>query len=93
MRIVTFMSASDGAIARIEMPMPSKAEKGGSAVKLGWSPVVVHAATEAEARDKAQAFYDGELERLSGKSERIAAGRAKAAATRAARPSTQEGAQ
>ena len=86
MRIVTFMSANDGAIARIEMPMPTK---GGT--KLGWSPVVVHAATEDEARDKAQAFYDAELERLRGKSERIAAGRAKTAATRSA-ASTQKGA-
>lgn len=86
MRIVTFMSASDGAIARIEMPMPAK---GGT--KLGWNPVIVHAPTEDDARAKAQAFYDSELERMNGKAERIAAGRAKAASTRAARP-TQEGA-
>ncbi|WP_292079814.1 MULTISPECIES: hypothetical protein [Brevundimonas] len=79
MRIVTFMSANDGAIARIEMPMPSK---GG--LKLGWSPVVIHAATEDEARAKAQAFYDGELQRLANKSANMAEGRAKAAATRAA---------
>lgn len=78
MRIVTFMSASDGAIARIEMPMPSK---GGA--KLGWNPVVIHAPTEDEAREKAQAFYDSEMERLNGKAARVAAGREKAAATRA----------
>lgn len=86
MRVVTFMSASDGAIARIEMPMPTK---GGT--KLGWSPVVVHAPTEDEARAKAEAFYASEQERLSGKSERMAQGRAKAAETRAARASTDQG--
>lgn len=79
MRIVTFMSANDGAIARIEMPMPSK---GG--MRLGWNPVVVHAATEDDARAKAQAFYDAELQRLATKSANMAEGRAKAAATRAA---------
>jgi len=79
MRIVTFMSANDGAIARIEMPMPSK-----GAMKLGWNPIVIHAATEDDARAKAQAFYDGELQRLPNKSANMAEGRAKAAATRAA---------
>jgi hypothetical protein len=79
MRIVTFMSANDGAIARIEMPMPSK---GG--LKLGWSPVVIHAATEDDARAKAQAFYDSELQRLASRSANMAEGRVKAAATRAA---------
>jgi len=78
MRIVTFMSANDGAIARIEMPMPSK---GG--MKLGWNPVVVHAPTEDDARAKAQAFYDAELQRLASKTANMAEGRAKAAATRA----------
>lgn len=78
MRIVTFVSAADGAIARIEMPMPSK---GG--MKLGWSPVVIHAPTEEQAREKAQAFYDGELQRLASKTANMAEGRAKAAATRA----------
>lgn len=82
MRIVTFMSATDGAIARIEMPMPTKAEKGGVPVKLGWNPVVIHARTEQEASEKAQAFYDSELERLSNKEQNIAAGRIKAAAAR-----------
>lgn len=78
MRIVTFMSANDGAIARIEMPMPSK---GG--MKLGWNAVVIHAATEDDAREKAQAFYDAELQRLASKTANMAEGRAKAAATRA----------
>lgn len=78
MRIVTFMSANDGAIARIEMPMPSK---GG--MKLGWNPVVIHASTEDQAREKAQAFYDGELQRLASKTANMAEARAKAAATRA----------
>ena len=77
MRIVTFVSANDGAIARIEMPMPSK---GG--MKLGWSPVVIHAATEDDACAKAQAFYDAELQRLASKSANMATGRAKAAETR-----------
>lgn len=57
--------------------------KGG--VKIGWSPVVIHADTEAEARQKAHDFYQSELERLgqreAGKARRIE----KAAATRAAR--------
>lgn len=78
MRIVTFVSDADGAIARIEMPMPSK---GG--MKLGWNPVVIHAPTEEQAREKAQAFYDGELQRLASKTANMAEGRAKAAATRA----------
>jgi hypothetical protein len=72
------MSANDGAIARIEMPMPTK----GGKLKLDWSPVVIHAPSEQEASDKAQAFYDSELERLSTKEQNIAAGRVKAAAAR-----------
>ena len=85
MRIVTFVSANDGALARIEMPMTTKAEKGGGSVRLGWNPVVIHAPTEQEARDKAQAFYDSELERLATKEQNIAAGRVKAAQSRANR--------
>lgn len=81
MRIVTFMSANDGAIARIEMPMPYK----GGRTKLDWSPMVAHAPTEEEAREIAQAFYDSELERLSTKATNQAAARAKAAATRASK--------
>jgi len=53
-------------------------------LKLGWSPVVIHAATEDDARAKAQAFYDSELQRLASRSANMAEGRVKAAATRAA---------
>lgn len=80
MRVVTFVSAEDGAIARIEMPMPSKDGK----MRLGWSPVVIHAPTADEASAKAEAFYASELERLSTKQHNIAAGRIKAQAARLA---------
>ncbi len=80
MEVVTFKSADHGAIARIRMPMPSK---GGS--KIGWNPVLIHAPTEEEARQKAEAFYASELERLSTRARNLSAGRSKAAATRAAR--------
>ncbi|WP_312690309.1 hypothetical protein [Brevundimonas nasdae] len=79
MRVATFMSAVDGAIARIEMPMPTK----GGKMKLAWSPVVIHAPTEDEARTKAEDFYASELERLASKEQNIAAGRVKAAISRA----------
>jgi hypothetical protein len=78
MEVVTFISASHGAIARIRMPMPSK---GGT--KVGWNPVLIHAPTEDEARTKAEKFYTDELERLSTKAGNQAERLAKAAATRA----------
>lgn len=82
MEVVTFMSANHGAIARIRMPMPSK---GGA--KIGWNPVLIHAPTEEEARQRAEDFYRVEQERFAamadGKARRIE----KAAATRAARQS------
>jgi hypothetical protein len=83
--VVTFVSKAHGAVARIRMPMPTKAEKGGSAMKLDWLPVAIHAPTEAEAADKAHAFYNAELIRLATKAENMAAGREKAAATRQAK--------
>lgn len=64
MEVITWTSADHGAIARIRMPMPSK---GGS--KIGWSPVVIHAETEDQAREKAHAFYQSELERLSARAD------------------------
>lgn len=80
MEVVTFISASHGAVARIRMPMPSK---GGA--KIGWNPVLIHAPTEEEARQRAEDFYRTEQQRFAalaeGKSRRIE----KAAATRAAR--------
>lgn len=80
MEVVTFMSASQGAIARIRMPMPSK---GGA--KIGWNPVLIHAPTEEEARQRAEDFYRSEQERFAamaqGKARRIE----KAAATRQAK--------
>ncbi|WP_312144147.1 hypothetical protein [Brevundimonas sp.] len=90
MEVVTFISASHGAVARIRMPMPSK---GGA--KIGWNPVLIHALTEEKARAKAEQFYADELERLSTKARNQAEGRAKAAATREARatqsPATEGG--
>lgn len=80
--VVTFKSETHGALARIRMPMPTKAEKGGSPSKVDWSPVVVHAPTEEEAAERAHAFYASELERLDRKAANMAAGREKAAATR-----------
>lgn len=80
MEVITWTSADHGAIARIRMPMPSK---GGS--KIGWSPVVIHAATEGEARDKAHAFYQSELERLSARADGKARRLEKMAAARAAK--------
>lgn len=78
--VITWTSAEHGAIARIRMPMPSK---GGS--KIGWSPVVIHGATEAEARDKAYAFYQSELERLSARADGKARRLEKMAAARASK--------
>lgn len=86
MEVVTFMSASHGAVARIRMPMPSK---GGA--KIGWNPVLIHAPTEEEARAKAERFYADELERVSTKTKNLAEGRAKAAATRASKDSDHAG--
>lgn len=78
--VITWTSADHGAIARIRMPMPSK---GGS--KIGWSPVVIHAATEDEAREKAHAFYQSELERLSARADGKARRLEKMAAARASK--------
>lgn len=79
MEVITWTSADQGAIARIRMPMPSK---GGS--KIGWSPVVIHAATESDAREKAHAFYASELERLSARADGKARRLEKMAAARQA---------
>lgn len=83
--VITWTSADHGAIARIRMPMPTKADKGGSAMKIGWSPVVIHGATEAEAREKAHAFYQSELERLSARADGKARRLEKMAAARASK--------
>lgn len=80
MEVITWTSAEHGAIARIRMPMPSKGRS-----KIGWSPVVIHGATEAEARDKAHAFYQSELERLSARADGKARRLEKMAAARAAK--------
>jgi hypothetical protein len=79
--VVTWDSAENGAIARIRMPMAGAKGK----TKIDWLPVAIHAATPDEARSKAVAFYESELERLSGKAANMEAARAKAAATRAAK--------
>ena len=79
--VVTWDSAENGAIARIRMPMAGAKGK----TKIDWLPVAIHAATPDEARSKAVAFYEAELERLSGKAANIEAARAKAATTRAAK--------
>lgn len=81
MEVITWTSADYGAVARIRMPMP--AAKGGT--KLGWSPVVIHADTEAEARQKAQDFYRSEVERFAKRADGIERRIAKAAETRAAK--------
>ncbi len=80
MEVITWTSADHGAIARIRMPMPSK---GGS--KIGWSPVFIHAETEDAARDKAHAFYQSELERLSARADGKARRLEKMAAARASK--------
>lgn len=80
MEVVTFMSAEHGAIARIRMPMPSK---GGA--KIGWNPVLIHAPTEEEARQRAEDFYRTEQERLAAVAEGKARRIEKAAATRQAK--------
>lgn len=79
MEVITWTSADHGAIARIRMPMPSK---GGT--KMGWSPVVIHADTEAEARDKANAFYQAEMGRFAARDEGKARRLEKMAAARQA---------
>ena len=79
--VVTWDSAENGAIARIRMPMAGAKGK----TKIDWLPVAIHAATPEEARSKAVAFYEAELERLSSKTANMEAARAKAAATRAAK--------
>jgi len=53
MKIVTYVSAEHGAVARILMDG-------------GFLPVIVSAATEEAVRTKAQAFWDTERARLQG---------------------------
>jgi hypothetical protein len=76
--VVTFKSDTNGALARIRMPMQGAKGK----TITDWLPVAIHAPTEGEAADKAHAFYRAEQIRLSSKAENVAAGRLKAAATR-----------
>ncbi len=80
MEVVTFMSAEHGAIARIRMPMPGK---GGA--KVGWNPVLIHAPTEGEARQRAEDFYRAEQERFAAQAEGKARRIEKAAAARSAK--------
>lgn len=79
--VVTWDSAENGAIARIRLPMAGPKGK----TKIDWLPVAIHADTPDDARSKAIAFYEAELERLSSKSANMEAARVKAAATRAAK--------
>lgn len=87
--VVTFTSESHGAVSRIRMPMPTKAGKGGSAMKVDWLPVAIHGPDAEDTERRAHAFFASEQERLNGKSERMAAGREKAAATRQAKKEAQ----
>lgn len=83
MRIVTWTSENDGAIARIELMTPATEKR---PAKLEWLPVAIHASDETVARAKAEIFYRTEQERFAaqeaGKQSRIekmaAARRAKA---------------
>lgn len=79
--VVTFASANDGALARIRVPLKTAKD----VTTLDWLPVVIHAPTEAAARDKADAFYQSELERFAKQEASRVAGREKAAATRKTR--------
>ena len=80
--VVTWGSEADGAVARIRMPMLSAKGK----VKLDWLPVVIHAATEPLAVEKAHAFFASEQERLAkrdtGMARRLEAARTARAAKR-----------
>lgn len=83
MRIVTWASATDGAVARIEVMTPATEKR---PAKLDWLPVVIHGRDETVARAKALIFYRTEQERFAaleaGRSSRLekmaAARRAKA---------------
>ena len=66
MRIVIYESASDGAVARIETLMPRVGKR---PARLDWLPVAIHGADATDARAKAQAFWDTELERIRRQSE------------------------
>lgn len=57
------------AIAMIRMPMEGAAGKG-RVVGLGWLPVWFSAATPEEARARAQAHWDAEMERERSKKPR-----------------------
>jgi hypothetical protein len=72
MRIFTFSSGSEElpenerAIARIKHVMPSGFGKT-RANREEWHPVIIYAATQAEAAAKAQAWWDGEVEKARAK--------------------------
>ena len=94
--VFTWGSATDGAVARIRLPMAAAKGK----TKLDWLPVVIHAETEALAAERAHAFFASEQERLAkrdaGHSRRVEAARAtiaarKAAASETEQPGTTEG--
>ena len=70
MRVVVFTNPEDGAVARIEVPAgPGPAPKGKPKSAVMWLPVAIHAPTEAEAREKAEAFYQAELDRFAKQAE------------------------
>lgn len=85
MEVVTFVSANHGAVARILMPMPAAKGK----MAIGWNPVLIHAKTEDEAREKAVAFYHSEIARLSQSAAAKEARLAKAAEARASKKASQ----
>lgn len=60
MRVATWGSENDGAIARIEV-----IDRGSKM----WLPTFIHAATEAEAEARAHAFYADELRRFARQSD------------------------
>lgn len=80
--VVTWGSGSEGAVARIRMPMPTAKGK----MKIDWLPVVIHAETEMLATVKAHAFFAAEQERLAkrdaGMARRLEAARTARAAKR-----------
>lgn len=82
MRVVVWTSATDGAVARIEVPAATL--KKGSA-RVQWLPVAIHAATADEAREKAEAFYQAELDRFAKQTDSRASRLAKMAAARDAK--------
>lgn len=84
-RIYTYSSGSDDlpedqrAIARFKMKMPSRS-KNKPVLVWDWHPVLITAVIQAEAREKAQAWFDAQLEAERKKQEnaekRVAAMRA-----------------